>query len=143
MQYIWEQLLQDSGGLLFLGKLNKRKIRDKTTAPGCAGGLMVTTDTHHLPSPLPIPNSPHPSVAGLDGWWGDPWPSLLRDLNHWHQSLSCDSYFICAFIIKTRQGSTKQSTGGPLKFQTHSSLAPQLYPFLMITINFSFAQRNM
>ena len=25
MQYLWEQLPRDSGGLLFLGKLNKRK----------------------------------------------------------------------------------------------------------------------
>lgn len=25
MQYIWEQLLRDSGGLLSLGKLNKRE----------------------------------------------------------------------------------------------------------------------
>lgn len=77
MQYIWEQLLHDSGGLLFLGKLNKRKIGDKTTAPGYAGGLMVTTDTHHLPSPLPIPNSPHPSVASLDAEGSEPLASVL------------------------------------------------------------------
>lgn len=61
----WEQLLQNSGGLLFLGKLNKRKIRDKNVAPSCAAGLRVTADTHHLSSLLPILDSPPPSGAPL------------------------------------------------------------------------------
>ena len=53
---VGEQLLQDSSGLQFLEKLTRRLVR-WTADPDSETGLQITTDIHHLLSPLFILDS--------------------------------------------------------------------------------------
>lgn len=55
----WEQLLQDSGWFLFLEKLIRGRWMEWTRAYTTVAALEVATDTHFLPSLLPILASPY------------------------------------------------------------------------------------